>query len=58
MTFHTASSTGFPQPGPAKAPPGPLKNVPAEKLRMMLGLTSVTYVARPGPLAMIHWSLR
>ena len=49
MTFHTARSTGFPQPAPGQAPaPGPLKNVPAEKLRTMLGLTSVNYVARPG----------
>jgi 3',5'-cyclic-AMP phosphodiesterase len=59
MTFHTARSTGFPQPAPGQAPaPGPLKNVPAEKLRTMLGLTSVNYVARPGPLAMIDWSLQ
>jgi Icc protein len=59
MTFHTARSTGFPQPAPGQAPaPGPLKNVPAEKLRTMLGLTSVNYVAKPGPLAMIDWSLQ
>ena len=59
MTFHTARSTGFPQPAPGQAPaPGPLKNVSAEKLRTMLGLTSVSYVARPGPLAMIDWSLQ
>jgi Icc protein len=59
MTFHTARSTGFPQPAPGQAPaPGPLKNVPAEKLRTLLGLTSVNYVGRPGPLAMIDWSLQ
>jgi 3',5'-cyclic AMP phosphodiesterase CpdA len=59
MTFHTARSTGFPQPAPGQAPaPGPLKNIPAEKLRTMLGMTSVNYVARPGPLAVVDWSLQ
>jgi 3',5'-cyclic-AMP phosphodiesterase len=59
MTFHTACSTGFPQPEPGKAPaPGPLKNVPAEKLRSMLGLTSVNYVAGRGPLAVVDSSLQ
>ncbi len=44
MTFHTARSTAFPQPAPGKAPaPGPMKNIPAEKLRSFLGLASVTY---------------
>ena len=43
ITFHTASSTAFPQPAPGAAPsPGPVK-VPAEKLRGLLGLTSVNY---------------
>jgi len=43
ITFHTACSTAFPQPAPGSAPaPGPMK-VPAEKLRSMLGLTSVNY---------------
>ena len=46
VTFHTAMSTAFPQPAPGTAPnPGPFK-VPAEKLRSMLGLTSVKYLAR------------
>jgi Icc protein len=59
MTFHTARSTGFPQPAPGQAPaPGPLKNVPAEKLRTMLGLTSVSYVAGRGPLAVIDEALQ
>ncbi|HET6255293.1 MAG TPA: metallophosphoesterase [Puia sp.] len=43
ITFHTANSTAFPQPAPGGAPsPGPMK-VPAEKLRSVLGLTSVNY---------------
>jgi 3',5'-cyclic AMP phosphodiesterase CpdA len=58
MTFHTARSTGFPQPAPGQAPaPGPLKNVPATKLRTMLGLTSVNYVAGQGPLAVVDATL-
>jgi 3',5'-cyclic AMP phosphodiesterase CpdA len=58
ITFHTARSTGFPQPAPGQAPaPGPLKNVPAEKLRTMLGLTSVNYVAGRGPLAVVDRAL-
>lgn len=44
VTFHTARSTAFPQPAPGTAPsPGPIKNVPAERLRSLLGLTSVVY---------------
>jgi 3',5'-cyclic AMP phosphodiesterase CpdA len=59
ITFHTARSTGFPQPAPGQAPsPGPLKNVPAEKLRTMLGLSSVNYVAGRGPLAVVDETLK
>ena len=51
ITFHTANSTAFPQPAPGAAPSsGPLK-VPAEKLRGMLGLTSVNYVEHDHTLA-------
>lgn len=51
ITFHTATSTAFPQPQPgAAAAPGPMK-VPAEKLRSMLGLTSVHYVEHNHTLA-------
>jgi len=58
VTFHTARSTAFPQPQPGTAPsPGPMKNVPAEKLRSMLGLTSVRHVAGRGPLAVIDATL-
>lgn len=51
ITFHTACSTAFPQPAPGSAPaPGPMK-VPAEKLRSMLGLTSVNYLEHNHTLA-------
>ncbi|HEY8930048.1 MAG TPA: metallophosphoesterase [Mucilaginibacter sp.] len=51
ITFHTANSTAFPQPAPGAAPsPGPMK-VPTEKLRTMLGLTSVAYVEHNHSLA-------
>jgi 3',5'-cyclic AMP phosphodiesterase CpdA len=41
VTFHTATSTAFPQPKPGAASgPGPMK-VPAEQLRSFLGLTDV-----------------
>jgi Icc protein len=59
VTFHTARSTAFPQPAPgAAAGPGPLKNVPAEKLRAMLGLTSVHYIEGRKPLAVIDTMLQ
>jgi 3',5'-cyclic-AMP phosphodiesterase len=58
VTFHTARSTAFPQPEPGKAAaPGPLKNIPAGKLRGMLGLTSVSYVEGQRPLAVIDTTL-
>ncbi|MDR3713614.1 MAG: metallophosphoesterase [Puia sp.] len=51
ITFHTAMSTAFPQPAPGSAPsPGPMK-VPAERLRNLLGLTSVQYVEHAHTLA-------
>jgi 3',5'-cyclic AMP phosphodiesterase CpdA len=57
-TFHTARSTAFPQPEPGKAPsPGPVKNVPAERLRQVLGLASVTYTEGKGALAVTDATL-
>jgi Icc protein len=51
ITFHTATSTAFPQPQPGTAPaPGPMK-VPAEKLGSLLGLTSVHYAEHDHSLA-------
>jgi len=58
MTFHTARSTAFPQPEPGKAEsPGPMKNVAADKLRAMLGLSSVSYVENAGNLAVVDSTL-
>ena len=57
VTFHTARSTAYPQPAPGAAPsPGPLA-VPAERLRSMLGLTSVRVASRTGPLALVDSTL-
>jgi 3',5'-cyclic-AMP phosphodiesterase len=58
ITFHTARSTAFPQPAPGAAPsPGPMKNVAAEQLRTMLGITQVRYTERKGELAIIDSTL-
>jgi hypothetical protein len=58
VTFHTACSTAFPQPEPGKADsPGPIKNVAADKLRSVLGLTSVKYVEKDSTLAFVDSSL-
>jgi len=51
ITFHTATSTAFPQPQPGAAPSaGPMK-VPADQLQKLLGLTSVHYVEHDHSLA-------
>ena len=57
VTFHTAMSTAFPQPAPGTAAsPGPMK-VPAEKLRSLLGLTSVQYKQGKTTLAVVDSDL-
>src|SRR5262249_19546588 len=57
ITFHTATSTAFPQPHPGAAPsPGPMK-VPAEELRSLLGLTRVQVVTGKHSLAIVDASL-
>ena len=44
VTFHTATSTAFPQPHPGQADsPGPMK-VPADQLRSVLGITDVNFM--------------
>src|SRR5262249_55186991 len=56
-TFHTAMATAFPQPAPGSAPsPGPMK-VPAERLRSVLGLASVSYLQQNGSLAIVDSTL-
>jgi 3',5'-cyclic-AMP phosphodiesterase len=57
VTFHTAMSTAFPQPAPGTAPsPGPMK-VPAERLRDVLGITEVHFVAQKHSLAIVDTTL-
>ncbi len=51
VTFHTARSTAFPQSEPGKGTPGPMRNLPADRLRGMLGMSTVQYVERESPLA-------
>jgi 3',5'-cyclic AMP phosphodiesterase CpdA len=58
VTFHTACSTAFPQPEPGKAEsPGPIKNVAADKLRSVLGITRVSYVENKKTLATVDSTL-
>ena len=45
VTYHTAYSTAFPQPSPGVGPgPGPLQ-VPADKLKTLLGIRRLDFVA-------------
>jgi 3',5'-cyclic-AMP phosphodiesterase len=57
VVFHTARSTAFPQSEPGKGTPGPMRDIPAERLRGMLGLTTVGYVESGGPLAVADSTL-
>jgi 3',5'-cyclic AMP phosphodiesterase CpdA len=58
VTFHTARSTAFPQPEPGKAEsPGPMKNVAADQLKKMLGLSTVSYIEKQGTLAIADQTL-
>jgi Icc protein len=57
IAFHTARSTAFPQPVGGEGPsPGPLK-VSAEQLRLMLGVTSATFVRGQERIALIDGTL-
>ena len=58
VSFHTALATAFPQPRPGQASgPGPIKDVPPDKLRGMLGYTTVNYVRGKHQLAVIDSTL-
>jgi Icc protein len=58
VSFHTALATAFPQPRPGTASgPGPIKDVPPDKLRSMLGYTTVNYVQGKHELAVIDSTL-
>jgi plastocyanin len=51
VTFHTAMSTAFPQPAPGTAPsPGPM-TVPHDQLRMLLGLSRMSFHDVNHPIA-------
>ncbi len=57
VTFHTAMSTAFPQPAPGTAKaPGPMK-VPDEKLKSVLGITTVQSIAKGQALAVVDSTL-
>jgi plastocyanin len=57
VTFHTAMSTGFPQPVPGTAASaGPLK-VPTDQLRGVLGITNVTVATGGHHLAVVDATL-
>jgi 3',5'-cyclic AMP phosphodiesterase CpdA len=58
ITFHTARSTAFPQSQPGNGSPGPIRNLPAKKLKAALGLTTVSYVENRGSLAIVDSTLQ
>jgi 3',5'-cyclic AMP phosphodiesterase CpdA len=58
VTFHTARSTAFPQSEPGMGSPGPMRDLPAAKLKTMLGLTAVSYVENPGSLAIVDSTIQ
>jgi 3',5'-cyclic-AMP phosphodiesterase len=53
VMFHTARSTAFPQSEPGKGTPGPIRDLPADRLKASLGLASVSYVENRGRLAIV-----
>jgi hypothetical protein len=58
VAFHTARSTAFPQGLPGMGTPGPVRDLPAEKLRSVLGVSQVSYVATRGSLAIADSTLQ
>jgi len=57
VAFHTATSTAFPQPAPGSAPHAGPMVVPAGKLKSVLGITNVQYIAKHSHLAIVDSSL-
>jgi 3',5'-cyclic AMP phosphodiesterase CpdA len=58
VTFHTAMSTAFPQPAPGTAAsPGPMK-VADDRLRKVLGLSTMTFHAVNSPIAITDMPLQ
>ena len=53
VAFHTAMSTAFPQPAPGSAPHAGPMVVPAGKLKSVLGIAEVKYIARHSHLALV-----
>ena len=53
VSFHTAMSTAFTQPAPGSAPHAGPKVVPAGLLESVLGVTTVNYVTKDSPLAIV-----
>jgi 3',5'-cyclic AMP phosphodiesterase CpdA len=57
VAFHTATSTAFPQPAPGSAPHAGPMVVPAGKLKSVLGVAEVRYIAKHSHLAIVDSSL-
>ncbi len=58
LAFHTAMSTAFPQPAPGTAAsPGPIRDLPAGRLRPLLGITHIREARGRQPLAIIDTPL-
>jgi 3',5'-cyclic-AMP phosphodiesterase len=57
VVFHAARSTAFPQSEPGKGTPGPMRDIPAKRLRGLLGVTTVGYAENGGPLAIADSTL-
>ncbi len=57
VTFHTAASTAFPQPAPGGAASAGPMTVPADRLRKVLGIREVNFVAKKRNLAVVDAAL-
>jgi 3',5'-cyclic-AMP phosphodiesterase len=58
VTFHTAMSTAFPQPAPGSAASAGPMTVSADRLRHVLGIREVSFVAQPGQIAVVDSPLQ